>query len=177
MNTKITVNGVLYDSIDAMPPEVRRQYDALVAKFPLLAQVSGGEPEVMHNDLGPLHITTTVRKNLVINGHSYDSEAAMSPDARQAYELAMKAAQSDPAKNNEIKVSFQVRSPTFKFGKATGGESAEPPTLQLVRSNPADSNPSPLPIGPDTGEGRMRLLIILAACGFVGLIWLLAKLN
>ncbi len=46
MATKITVNGVSYESVDAMPPEVRRLYDQAMANLPALTDVGAGGPNV-----------------------------------------------------------------------------------------------------------------------------------
>src|SRR5689334_10461734 len=126
MSLKITVNGVAYDSVDAMPADVRRTYEATLARFPDLATgAAGAAPEITEGDVGPLHITTTVRRKFVVNGQAYENEASMPPEARQAYDLAASAARADEptVRRNEIRVSFQVAGPGFKLGNSAGGAS------------------------------------------------------
>jgi len=44
MAGKVTVNGVDYDDIEAMPPDVRKVYEEAIARVPSLA---GGVPDVV----------------------------------------------------------------------------------------------------------------------------------
>src|SRR5678815_2549789 len=124
MLAKITVNGVHYDSVDAMPADVRRVYEEMLAKFPDLADRLGDvAPQIVEGDVGPLHYMTSVRKKIIVNGTTYENETSMPSDVRQTYEQAMHAASTGTptVKKNEIKMSFQVTGPGFHFGKALGG--------------------------------------------------------
>lgn len=168
MSTRITVNNTTYDSLDAMPPDVRRMYDEMMAKMPATASNNAETPPVVfHAGAGPLHITTTVRRNFVMNGKSYSSEQEMPPDVRATYEQAMGAAKSDDptVRKNAIKVTFRVDGPSFSIGKSHG-EPATPaahPLAALV-PEPTESSPTPQPIEPDPLGGRLNVAVVLAVC-------------
>ena len=88
MSLKIVFNGKEYDSVDAMPPDVRKEYEVALETL----RKSGGEEilSVLQRDMGVsgTHIKATYRE-IVVNGKKYDSVEAMSPDVRRAYEQAM----------------------------------------------------------------------------------------
>ena len=50
MATKIKVNGVEYDSVDAMPPDVRQVYDRILEQFPKLSD-GAVAPTVKTNEI------------------------------------------------------------------------------------------------------------------------------
>ena len=88
MSLKIVFNGAEYDSVDAMPPDVRKQYEVALETL----RKSGGEEilSVLQRDMGVTgaHIKATFRE-IVVNGKKYDSVDAMPPDVRRTYEQAM----------------------------------------------------------------------------------------
>ena len=88
MSLKIVFNGTEYDSVDAMPPDVRKEYEVALETL----RKSGGEEilSVLQRDMGVsgTHIKATFRE-IVVNGKKYDSVDAMPPDVRRAYEQAM----------------------------------------------------------------------------------------
>jgi hypothetical protein len=54
MSTRITVNGVTYDDVEAMPADVRRQYEQALARFRALSQggvASSSDPTVKKNEI------------------------------------------------------------------------------------------------------------------------------
>jgi hypothetical protein len=180
MSTKITVNGVEYDSADAMPPDVRRTYEEMLAKFSDLAQSGGGvAPEVVQGQFGPVKYMTTVQKKFVVNGKTYENEESMPPDVRQAYELGMRAVNAgDPSvKKNEIVMSFQVKGPHFTFTKNLGGHSQpSPQTADLTPTEPTSAMPPP--IEPKSAAGGLRMVLFLAACIAMALaVWFLARIH
>ena len=85
MSLKIVFNGQEYDSVDAMPPDVRKEYEVALETL----RKSGGEEilSVLQRDMGVsgTHIKATFR----VNGKKYDSVDAMPPDVRRTYEQAM----------------------------------------------------------------------------------------
>jgi hypothetical protein len=88
VSLKIVFNGKEYDSVDAMPPDVRKEYEVALET---LKQGGGAEIfSLLQRDMGVMgaRIETTVRE-IVVNGKKYDSVDAMSPDVRRAYEQAM----------------------------------------------------------------------------------------
>lgn len=158
MPTRITMNGVTYDGVDAMPADVRRRYEQLRAKFPNLGDLSDVQPEVVQGDWGPFHYSATVRKKIVVNDKTYDDEGAMPPEVRRTFNESMRAARSSEpdVKKNELKVSFQVNGPTFTIGgKATPG-----------------------PIEPGSVEGRLRVALLLGAGVLIaGVVWLYLSIH
>jgi len=88
VSLKIVFNGKQYDSVDAMPPDVRKEYDVALETL----RKSGGEEilSVLQRDMGVTgtHIKATFRE-IVVNGKKYDSVDAMPPDVRRAYDQAM----------------------------------------------------------------------------------------
>ena len=88
VSLKIVFNGKEYDSVDAMPPDVRKEYEVALETL----RKSGGEEilSVLQRDMGVTgaHIKATFRE-IVVNGKTYDSVDAMPPDARRTYEQAM----------------------------------------------------------------------------------------
>jgi hypothetical protein len=161
MATRITVHGVDYPSVDAMPDDVRQQYEAMLAHFPDLAFREGeGVPEVVENEYGPLRISTSFRQKFVVNGTPYASEASMPPEVRRMFEQAMRTARaSEPTvKKNEFTMSF----------KFTG-----PPKPERTASVSA-----PAPIEPGSAESRVRVALVVAAGAAVGLVlWLWARTH
>ena len=88
MSLKIVFNGKEYDRVDAMPSDVRKEYEVALETL----RKSGGEEilSVLQRDMGVsgTHIKATYRE-IVVNGKKYDSVDAMPPDVRQTYEQAM----------------------------------------------------------------------------------------
>src|SRR5437899_8815736 len=82
VSLKIVFNGQEYDSVDAMPPDVRKEYDVALETL----RKSGGEEilSVLQRDMGVsgTHIKATFRE-IVVNGKKYDSVDAMPPDVRR----------------------------------------------------------------------------------------------
>src|SRR5438309_7098663 len=88
VSLKIVFNGEEYDSVDAMPPDVRKEYDVALETL----RKSGGEEilSVLQRDMGVsgTHIKATFRE-IVVNGKKYDSVDAMPPGVRRTYERAL----------------------------------------------------------------------------------------
>lgn len=79
------LNGKEYDGIDAMPPDVRKDYEALLESL----KTTGGENVLSvlkgGHDAG---VKATFRE-IVVNGKSYGSVEEMPADTRRMYEQAM----------------------------------------------------------------------------------------
>ena len=84
MSLKIVFNGKQYDSVDAMPPDVRKEYEVALETLR-----KAGDEEILSllQRGGETRIRTTVRE-IVVNGKKYDSVDAMPPDVRRSYERA-----------------------------------------------------------------------------------------
>ena len=160
---KITVNGVTYDSIEALPADVRRVYEQAMAKLPGLADRDGdGVPDILQGEGLSVRHGITVRKKLVVNGTTYDDECAMPPDVRRTYETAMRAVRAgEPTvKRNEIKLSFEFRK---------GSE--VPPSSQS-----GSNTPMLRPIEPSDPFGKgFRVALTIAACIGAVVIWYLKR--
>jgi len=173
MATKITFNGVTYDSVDAMPPEARRLYDQMMSKLPeLTARNADGIPDILQ-DL-PARMGTSVRKQFVVNGVTYDDVEKMPPNVRQAYELAMRTASAagTPIKENEIKVSFQMNGPHVQFRLGSGKPGGAPITLGSTTpgSIPAPDMPAmPRPIEPSSGGAASRIAFLLGVAAAISI--------
>jgi len=175
MATRITVNGVTYDSVEAMPAETRRLYEQALARLPKLADRDGnGVPDIVEGKGGPLSIGTTVSRRFVLNGKTYDDPNAMPPDVRQLYEQAMKAVAAGGANvsRNDIKMSFEMN-PTFRIGRPSRDESATN-APSIAAQPPAMMTPGP--IEPASGEGGLRFGLIVGGCAAIGLVlWLISR--
>jgi hypothetical protein len=177
---KLTVNGITYESVNDMPPEVRRVYDQTMAKLPELADRDGdGIPDIVQVEGRFPHGRTTVRRTIVVNGTSYADESAMPPDVRQIYDDAMRrVSEAGPSvTKNELKLSFQLTAPGFKFRMGSGTPSATQPTDRVGRPDPAvqplAGTPPPSPIEPASLGGGLRTALVLGACAAAGLmVWL-----
>src|SRR5437762_12773039 len=86
VSLKIVFNGQEYDSVDAMPPDVRKEYEVALETL----RTSGGEESlsVLQRGMGVsgTHIKATFRA-IVVNGQHYGSVHAMRPAVRRTYEL------------------------------------------------------------------------------------------
>ena len=86
MPNKIVFNGQEYDSIDAMPPEVRATYLAVVEAF---ADTNhNGVPDVFEGGAATSHVRVVTQVNITINGQTYHSPDEMPPDVRRIYTQA-----------------------------------------------------------------------------------------
>ena len=145
MSLKIVFNGTEYDNVDAMPPDVRKEYEVALETL----RKSGGEEilSVLQRDMrvGGTHIKATFRE-IVVNGKKYDSVDAMPPDVRRAYEQAM--ARVAPA-------GAAVRSPVA-------------PAARAIRPPPSDEDAE------QRGGGLWRIPFWIAV-GALGAWWLLRR--
>ena len=144
VSLKIVFNGAEYDSVDAMPPDVRKEYEVALETL----RKSGGEEilSVLQRDMGVsgTHIKATFRE-IVVNGKKYDSVDAMPPDVRRAYEQAMaRVAPSGAA----------VRPPVT-------------PSTRAIRPPPGAQDAKP-----DRGGGLWRIVLWIGV-GAAGAWWLL----
>lgn len=180
MTTRITVNGVHYDSIEAMPPEVRQAYDKAMANLPALNDAdAGGVTNVIEGESPFIKYGIAVRRRLVVNGTAYDDEASMPPEVRESFERTMRAARtgSPDGKKNEIKLTFSINGPGFSFRKGAGASPASgalPDAAADATRRLSAGMPLPTPIDPSSGGGSLRIALLFAT-GVVGVValWLL----
>jgi len=160
MQAKIKLNGVTYESLEAMPPEARKLYDTLLQVPELVDRDQDRLPDLVQREFGPLKYTSTVRRKLIVNGTEYADEAAMPPEVRQKYQQAMQAMKSGEPKvtTQHLQVSFQLGGkPAVSLDKSWGASS-------VTRS-----------IDPSSAEGRLRWAILLLGGGIIGvfMLWFL----
>jgi len=170
MESKITVNGVDYDRVEDMPADVREIYEKAMGQA--RPQLPG-----LNLTLAEHHTTQhggAVKHTFFVNGKTYDSEQDMPADVREQYEKAMAMLKSGDAKvtGNDIKLTFEVGGPHFRFGKSLGL-----PTSPNQRADPAVPAPQiPAPIEPSSGGSGLRLLVAAAAFAMGGfVVWLLVR--
>lgn len=139
-------NGKEYDSVDAMPPDVRKEYDAALETL----RKSGGEEilSVLQRDMGVsgTHLKATYRE-IVVNGKKYDSVDAMPPDVRRTYEQAMARV-------------------------APGGAGARPSTPRAIRPPPMSDDAAVEGRG---GGGRLWRIVLWIGVGAGAAWWLLRR--
>jgi hypothetical protein len=71
MTQRVVVNGVEYDSLDAMPPDVRQQYERAVNALKHIGEQAGDVK---------VNVTTHVRYS--INGKTYESPSGVPAEVR-----------------------------------------------------------------------------------------------
>jgi hypothetical protein len=178
MAGKIRVNGVDYDGIETMPPEMRRVYEQALARVPAL--------DVIARQAMSIHSGQVVRKTIVVNGVQYDDERTMPPDVREVYERGMRfAAMAGPsAQKASIQVSFQLKGPhvDFRLGRelplGTGDASLPPSLARAARAAGAVASGRPQPIEPTSGGAGVRVALVLAACLAAGLaLWFWLRVH
>jgi hypothetical protein len=155
---KITINGQEYDSPEAMPPDVRRMYDAAMRTMSAsLASGQSGESTQVFTGRAGDHIgaSMVVNRVVTVNKRTFGSAGELPPDVRQQYEDALKAA--DPQATHP-KFSLHV---SVNVGKTGGG------TL----GDPSGMSPTPLPIEDSSTESKIRgLPMSLAILVVIGLV-------
>jgi phage-related protein len=119
VSLKIVFNGKEYDSVEAMPPDVRKEYEVALETLR-----KAGDADILSllQRGGDTRIQTTVRE-VVVNGKKYDSLDAMPPDVRRTYEQAM--AQLAPGgagvRPPAISAARTMRPPSIDQDGAPGG--------------------------------------------------------
>ena len=165
MASPIIFNGVTYDSLDAMPDEVRQAFE----KTELNPRGLGGL-DVVLAERHAVQRGGTVKQTFVVHGKSYDSETDMPPDVREAYEKAMATwnAGGTEGNKNQIKLSLRINGPHLHFEKTLGSVPSD------QTSGPTQM---PSPIQPASMASGLRIAILLVACVGFGLFWLLTRAH
>lgn len=91
VSLKIVFNGAEYDSVEAMPPDVRAQYNEVLES---LKKTGGDEvlsalQRVSSGTGGLSETIVTTHREIVVNGKKYGSVGEMPPDVRHLYEKAL----------------------------------------------------------------------------------------
>lgn len=174
-STRITVNGVEYDGIDAMPADVRQIYERMLAGLPDLGAIgAAGAPKILEGKFGPVHFETVVRKKIVVNGRTLDDGASLPADVRQALDRARPmAATNEPGVRKNITLTIHT-SPHFAIRKAPGG--APPSAAGPLAVVPPITDPSrPAPIEPAAGVRLGPLIAVVGALFALAALWLATR--
>jgi hypothetical protein len=123
MAIKVTFNGTEYDSLEAMPPEVRQAYERALEMAQKGSSGGGQTPRI--------NVKFSTRFRFVHDGKTYNSIDEMPPDVRQKYAAAMQKIDKD-----------QNGVPDFLEG---GTDSAADSQLSM---NDPFSTTTPTPIAP-----------------------------
>jgi hypothetical protein len=100
---KIVVNGQEYDSVDHMPPEVRKQYLAVIDS---LRHMDQGDARV---EISKPKVTKT--QFFTYMGKNYNSREELPPEARELLKDMPDPViedETDPIKPDEVKATIQV---------------------------------------------------------------------
>ncbi len=116
----IVINGVTYNRIDEMPPDVRAQYEALGN---LLADRDQNSiPDIAENAM-PRNATVIQTSAIIHKGKTYARPEDLPPDARAQYEKAM--AQLADLNQNDAPALLENAAPDASAANVS--ESAAPP--------------------------------------------------
>jgi hypothetical protein len=124
---KIVFNEVEYESVEQMPADIRRQYEAMLALLP--DKNHNGIPDVFEQagTAEPPRMTVTTRTRISINGQTYESLEELPPELREKYENLLAhngvLTAGKPAKQISVKIST---------GKATASLSGRPGLMAIL---------------------------------------------
>lgn len=145
MSLKIVFNGADYDSVEAMPPDVRAQYEKVLESL----KQTGGD-EVLSalqrvSSGGSLGVGGTIKatyREIVVNGKKYGNVGEMPPDVRRLYDQAL--------------------------GQVGAGTSPGRPSAGALRPPPVVEEDQP------QGSGILRILLWMALGAAIAL-WLVRR--
>jgi hypothetical protein len=181
MGSNINFNGVNYNSVDDMPPDVRRQYEAALSAFADANQ--NGTPDI----LDAANIKPIIKANTAIffNGQVHPSIEALPPEARAKYQQFQ--AQFDTNQNGIPDIMEQMLTGLTVAPGPNAAPAADPQAPAFAPSAPiaptaTPSGPRLMPMnGPSVvspeGGGFTRPLIIIALAGTAVLLCAFATLG
>jgi hypothetical protein len=185
MNQKrIVIDGKMYNSIDEMPEDVRKQYEQAMSSLKdqsgtdiadMLADKNKNSiPDIIENTTGGAPIVKSTIK-VVVNGKEYNSLEDLPPDVRAKYAKAMGALDANHNGIPDFVESIMGGSTPQTNQTATPVSTSANfgiETSQPIASTPISSSPA---ITPDTSNGWMLallgiVLLFVCAAGAAG-IW------
>jgi hypothetical protein len=86
MSVKIVFNGHEYSGVEAMPADVRQEYEAALD---MLSKTGDRDmvSQLLHAD--GVRVQTTIRRKIVVDGKEYASVDELPPELRQRFEHAV----------------------------------------------------------------------------------------
>ena len=102
------LNGKEYDGIEAMPPDVRRDYEAVLESL----KNTGGEEVLSLLERGDRTSIKATFREIVVNGKKYGSIEEMPADVRRVYEQAvarMGSAAAEPSAAQPARAAAPAR--------------------------------------------------------------------
>ena len=87
--TRISVNGQSYNSLEEMPPDVRKQYEEVMSK--LADADHNGIPDILEGKPDPTvkTVVTTTQQRFMVNGQEFTSLADIPQALRHLIESAL----------------------------------------------------------------------------------------
>jgi hypothetical protein len=134
MPNKIVFNGQAYDSIEAMPPEVRAAYQKVIEMF---ADANhNGVPDILEGGPSAGGVQMITQVNITVNGKTYADLDEMPPDVRELYQRATHAS---ALTGNPPAISIPdppdsaggLRPTPLRFPRAEEPRQAPDPTVRL----------------------------------------------
>ncbi len=98
MSARIVLNGKEYDGIEAMPPDVRKDYEAVLESL----KNTGGEEVLSLLERGERASIHATFREIVVNGKKYGSVEEMPADVRRVYEQAVARMSSAAAESRAV---------------------------------------------------------------------------
>jgi hypothetical protein len=180
---KIVVNNISYNSIEEMPPDVRKAYEQALGV--LGDKNQNGIPDILEGAMrsGTVNISTgsTVDTRFVVDGAVYSNVDALPPEARQKYDQAMaKAAQvMGDANHNGVPDILEGILPA---GPASGPQTDPSPAMNNNNLVPGATPPIIGAPSRNSGLGwlliaNIAVLMMLIAIIAFGLLVLLPRLR
>jgi hypothetical protein len=128
VNTRITVNGQTYSSVEQMPPDVRRQYEMAMG---FLADKDGnGIPDILEGKDVPVtnqagHVTDSVvtkvaTSRIIVNGKEYANLEDVPATIRAAIEKARASPEARAALETQIVTTRGANLLAGPFGGSGG---------------------------------------------------------
>jgi hypothetical protein len=108
---KITVNGVEYDSPEAMPSGIRAEYERAIAA--LKDEDGDGVPDILQS--AP-EAKVLVKQKLVVNGKEYASRDALPAEMRQVLDQVLGPNGGSSAGHAPLQIHRKVRSRADALG-------------------------------------------------------------
>ncbi|HEU5358397.1 MAG TPA: hypothetical protein VFU45_04710 [Gemmatimonadales bacterium] len=93
MPSKVSFNGVDYDGIDAMPAEVRQEYEKVLG---LLSPEDRARLEEREAGSSSLKLSLNVHTRFKVGGKEYDNVDQMPPAVRAAYDRVLSGRGTPP---------------------------------------------------------------------------------